>query len=317
MRKAGKFIFLVLLIFIRGFAFAQDITVQGRLDTSTIKLGGQTTLRFSAHVPIAQKVSFPQLADSIAGKIEIVESEKIDTVFDKEDVANATLTKTYTVTSFEAGSYSIPPYEIKVGNSVYKTLPLPLNVEAVAVDTTKGIYDIKKPLQVKYTFLDWLRDNRLYVALVLVGIALLAALIFYMRKQPKAKPAIKEVKPVIPAHITALEKLRELQQKKLWQQDSVKQHHSELTDIVREYLEKRFAIQALEQTTEEIFASLKKADVSKENKELLRHMLVLADLVKFAKEKPLPHENEQSVEDAVRFVETTKPRVEPVENKGT
>ena len=176
------------MIFVCRTVAAQNITVQGRLDTSTIKLCGQTKLRFSARVPIAQKVSFPQLSDSIAGKIEIIQSGKIDTVFDKDDVANATLTKTYTLTSFEAGSHSIPPYEIKVGNTAYKTTPLPLNVEAVAVDTTKGIYDIKQPMQVQYTFWDWLRDNWLYVALGLLGIALLAALIYYLRKRPKTKP---------------------------------------------------------------------------------------------------------------------------------
>ena len=77
-------------------------------------------------------------------------------------------------------------------------------------------------------------------------------------------------------------------------------------DVVREYLESRYAIQAQEQTSDEIFASLRHMDITDANRNILRQLLVLADLVKFAKEKPLPHENEQSLDNAVAFVNNTK-----------
>ncbi len=314
-RKPGVLILVVFLVLFKGVS-GQDIRVGAKPDLPTIKLGAQTKLRLMLHYPVNQKAVFPTLTDSI-GKIEIIGTGETDTIFDKEDVSNATIVKSYTITSFEPGSHSIPEYEFKVGGAGYKTQAQQLMVESVAVDTTKGVYDIKQPIKVSYTFFDWLRDNWLLIILALLGLGLIAALIYYFRKKPQTAPEIKEEMVVIPAHTIALEKLRDLREKNLWQKpDSIKQHHSELSEIIREYLEKRFSINALEQTTDEIFAGLKRSSISKENRETLKNILVLADLVKFAKEKPIAFESEQNLQNAIRFVEETKSEVQRVENKG-
>jgi len=85
--------------------------------------------------------------------------------------------------------------------------------------------------------------------------------------------------------------------------------------VLREYLEKRYQITAHEQTTEEIFVSLKNRDIPKESRATLKQILTLADLVKFAKEKPIQSENEKSMEDAIGFIVHTKPQPKPVEKK--
>jgi len=294
---------------------AQDIKVEAKLDKSTIVLGDQTILRLSAQVPVNGKVDFPALADTISSKIQIVEAGKTDTIADKNNPKLVTISRPYTITSFDAGLQTIPAFLLQVNAQSFKTDPLPLQVTAVAVDTTKAIYDIKQPLAVQYSFLDWLRDHWQWVVFSLIAILLIVGLIYYLWLKRKKKPVKEEVVPLVPADVTALNKLTVLRDKKLWQQEEVKQYHIELTDILREYLEKRYHIKALEQTSEEIFASLRYMEITDQNRNKLRQILMLADLVKFAKGKPLNSENEQSMENAISFVTDTKENNQLPDNK--
>lgn len=285
---------------------AQDIKVEAKLDKSTIVLGDQTILRLSAQLPVNDKISFPVLADTISSKIQIVEVGKTDTVADKNNPAVRTVSRQYTITSFDAGLQTIPAFLFQVNAQSFKTDPLPLQVTSVAVDTTKAIYDIKQPLAVRYSFFDWLRDHWQWVVVSLLGVLLIAGLLYYLWQKRKNKPVFAVVKPLVPADVTALNKLVVLRDKKLWQQEEVKQYHIELTDILREYLEKRYHIKALEQTSDEIFAGLRHMEIADQNRNKLRQILMLADLVKFAKGKPSNSENEQSIENAISFVTDTK-----------
>ena len=303
--------FLLLFVLIASFslkAAAQDIQVRAKLDQTTIRIGDQTKLHLSIEQAVNERVDFPVLADSLTGKVLIVSSSKIDTIADESDLKKITVTKSITITGFDAGSYTIPALSFKAGQNVLKTDEVTLTVATVKVDTTKAIFDIKQPLAVSYTFLDWLRDNWPWVIFPLITVLLIAYLIYYLRKRAKNKPVKEVVVPVIPLDKVALSKLKELQDKKLWQQGEVKQYYSELSDVLREYLEKRYVIKTYEKTTEEIFAALKHKDLNEENRNVLYGVLLTADLVKFAKEQPLPVENEQSIENAMDFVVKTKPK---------
>jgi len=149
----------------------------------------------------------------------------------------------------------------------------------------------------------------------LVIIAIIGV-IWYLRKRPKKEIIVPEVKVYVAPHTVALEKLQALRAKKLWQQEAVKEYHSELSDIIREYLEKRYAIKTYEKTSDEIFASLKYLDINQDDRNKLRQILLLADLVKFAKEKPLPAENEQSMDNAISFVNSTQQVIQPSATEG-
>ncbi|MGV8880151.1 MAG: hypothetical protein ACOH2A_14110 [Sphingobacteriaceae bacterium] len=285
---------------------AQNIQVDARLDTSSILLGDQTILRLRARFPAAEDITFPKLADTLGGKIQVVHISNPDTTLDKDNSAIKIITRDYTVTSFDTGYHAIPAFIFRTKNDSLKTSDLRLQVIPVAVDTSKSIYDIKQPLAVSYTWLDWLRDNWKWIFFGIMILLAIIGAINYFRKTSVPQIAPVKQKPVIPAHQIALDKLNGLRNKQLWQQDEVKQYHSELSDIIREYLENRYQINALEQTTEEIFAALKHKKITNENRNLLRRMLTLADLVKFAKEKPDGAVNEQSMEKAVNFVTDTQ-----------
>jgi len=282
-------------------AHAQEIRVSAQLDTSTIALGDQTTLRLRADMPAGTTVRFPQLADTLSAKVPIVEAGTTDTV--QSEPGQQSVTQTYLITSFDAGMQVIPELEFTVGDSAYRTEALPLQVEAVAVDTTKAIYDIKQPLDVSYSWQDWLRDNLLWLLLALGALVLAGALWFFLKKRKKEPaPPPAEILPDVPPHELALGKLQALRDRKLWQQGAVKPYHSELSDILRDFLERRYRIRAMEQTTDEIFAALAATDMPEQQKIRLRQVLTLADLVKFAREQPLHTDNEQSMEQAIAFV---------------
>lgn len=299
---------LVLVILTCFFykAGAQSIQAEAKLQQYTIRIGDQTKLFISVHQPAKAHVSFPKLTDTITGKMLVVSINKPDTLFDKDDKNNLTVTQSYVITSFDAGTYTIPPFSVGSETGVVKTNELTLQVETVKVDTTKAIYDIKQPMAVSYTFLDWLRDNWYWVAGPLLLIGLIIGFIWYLRKKPKTEPVMKVTAPAVPPHVTALKQLKDLQDKKLWQQEQVKEYYIGLSDIIREYLEKRYDIKTHEKTTDEIFNSLKYVDIVDENRNRLRQILILSDLAKFAKERPLPADNEQSMHNAIDFVEKTR-----------
>jgi hypothetical protein len=112
--------------------------------------------------------------------------------------------------------------------------------------------------------------------------------------------------PLRPAEDVALEKLDVIREQKIWQQGRLKEYHTELTDVIREYISRRFAVSSVEQTSDETLRALR--PLLSDQKELfdqLRKMLTLADLVKFAKWTTTPDENEQSLRSAYSFVKET------------
>ncbi|HZY39591.1 MAG TPA: hypothetical protein VFE53_23205 [Mucilaginibacter sp.] len=306
----NRFFKLILaLLCVTCFSFktnAQVIQAEAKLQQYTIRIGDQTKLFISVRQPAKAHISFPKLTDTVASKVQVVSISKPDTAYDQTDRNAITVTQSYTITSFDAGNYALPAFSIGSENGVVKTNQVSLQVETVKVDTTKAIYDIKQPLAVSYTWLDWLHDNWYWIAGPLLLIALIVGLVLYMRKRPGPVPVVKVVEPAIPAHVVAINKLKELRDKKLWQEEQVKQYYIELSDIVREYLEKRYTIKTHEKTTDEILASLKRIAITDANRDNLKQLLVLSDLVKFAKEKPLPAENEGSLDAAIDFVSSTR-----------
>ncbi len=305
-----KKIILNILIFVFGIfvnvSFSQVAPkATASLDTNTILIGDHVNIKLKLECKKGDKINWPLIRDTITGEVEVISRSGIDTLASQNGL---TLSQTITITSFDSGSYIIPPFQFVYGKlndttPLYaETNVLILNVNTVVVDTTKAIKDIKPPLRVPLTF----REILPYVlgALVLAGIVYL--IVYYIRKRRRAEPLLQlKKKPKLPPHEVALKALEDLQKKKLWQSNQIKEYHSELTEIVRIYIEGRFNIFALEMTSGEILESVDNIDVNKEIKKRLKQILFLADLVKFAKEQPLPTEHDQSFSNAVDFVKNT------------
>jgi hypothetical protein len=220
-----------------------------------------------------------------------------------------TLHQRFLVTSFDSGFYNIPSlrfYYRQLPDTTIRfeqTKPLFLNVHSLAVDTTQAIKPIKGPIKVPLSFreiLPWL--------LLAIGIILaILAILYYLKKRKKAEPVF-QLRPRIelPAYQIALNEFEQLRLKKLWQQGKVKEYFTELTDILRVYLERRFSLMAMEMTSDEIMEALyTHKEIERNSYEDLKKILFMADLVKFAKMQPLPQENESTLSDAVSFVKMT------------
>jgi hypothetical protein len=282
--------------------FAQQALVSAKLDTNQIKIGMQTGLLLRVIAPAGVKVSFPIFSDSIVSHVEIVSQGKIDTAI-APGGAQYEMQKKIIITSFDSGFYAIPPFQFIINNdsaNVIATEALLLGVQTVAVDTTLAIKSIKGPIEPAWSFKEILNE-------IIIGITILLAVIlvvYFLIKRKKKKPVKEEVIIKISAHEKALTALEILQNQKLWQQGQVKQYHIQLSDIVRTYIEDRFTINALEMTSDEILKSLRHIVLQDEWKLKLSRMLILNDMVKFAKETPLPNENDWCMETAIDFVKS-------------
>ena len=293
---------------------AQDIKATAELDTNSIRIGEQVKLylRIQYNVDNSKQIiiRWPEIADTIRKEIEIVNQSKIDTLIpDKNNPFQFVQSKIIYLTSFDSGYWAIPPFQFRLeeDTSVFYTEPLLLSVGSIAVDTTLAIKDIKQPFDQSYNWLDWLKDNMYVVYGSLLAILLILLIIYLVRRFYKIKPAVVILEvPKIPAHIIAIQKLDELKNEKIWQQGKLKVYHIRLTEIVREYIENRYRIKALENTTDEILFGFRNVAIDEGSRLKLMKLLVLADLVKFAKEQPLPDENELSLSDAYDFVNGTK-----------
>ena len=315
MLRAFKIMIMAILTLLQGVILGQSAGATLKPDKSSIVIGDQFTTELTVTAPAGSIVHWPMLTDTLAQNIEILRKSGIDTV--SSDRETYTLKQILTVTSFDSGYYEIKPISVKYTRkgdtaSYYaNTVPVAINVQTVQVDQNADIKPIKPPLKAPVSFrelLPWI-----VLALALIG---LGVFIYYYRKRRK------QVKPVIttrlnasmPPHEAALEALEQLRLKKLWQSGRLKDYYSEMTDIVREYIELRYPVRAMEMTTGEILDSLRKTDVNGTAREKLNQVLVLADLVKFAKEQPLPLENDQSLTQCVEFVRETRPIKEPLQS---
>lgn len=308
--KQMKVVFNIWLLILGCFVMtvqstAQPVTVEANIDTSAILIGDQVNFQFRVIKPEGLRVTFPNLQNELADGIEIVDKPEIDSTF--LDNGQLEIVQNYKVTSFDSGLYYIPPFDFAVEqNNITDTLSTEagyLEVFTVPVSMQDNIKDIKGPFRAPITFLEILP--------YLMGAIIIALAIIIIRRYLAKKKAVASgkviQKPKEPPHIIALRELEQLKQKKLWQQGKVKEYYSELTEIIRRYIECRFDIYALEQTSDEIFTAFKNKQLDKELYfELLRQLLIKADLVKFAKDQPLPDENETYFNHAYSFVEHSK-----------
>ena len=301
--------FLLLFLLVISFAhvdlWAQKITVNARLDSTVIWIGSQTRLTFEVSQQPKQKVIMPLFSDSIIGGLETVEPVKMDTV--KSPDGHLIISQHYVVTSFKDSLLYIPPFPFVLdGDTVWsKSLSLKV-VQPFKIDTASHkIADIKTVFTPKF---DW-KDFMLKVFFVLVILALLVLAYVIYTRYFKKKPVLndKEIKLLLPAHVVALNQLDKIKQEKPWQQGRSKEFHTELTDVIREYIERVFNINSLEMTSEEILEHLRMLRVEQKSTYLsLQQILRLADLVKFAKWNAMPDEHELSLQNAYLFINQTK-----------
>lgn len=294
------------LFFISTVVFAQNPMVKAQVETSNIRIGEQFNLRISVNE--VNNVILPKL--ELKG-LEIIDSAKIDTLDNR-------LVQKYVITGFDSGAFYIPQQQVFVRNQAYLTDSLLINVATVAVDTTKvKKFPIKSIKKEPYVF----DDFKMYIYLLLAALFIIGFWIYWFvirkRKIQDDEPTYR----ALPPYEEAMYKLNELDEKLLWQNNKVKEYYSELTDIIRAYIERELNVPALEKTSDEILETLSdfnKAETintTKETIQKLKDLLREADLVKFAKSKPLAPEIEEDRKDAEEIIHNLKPKQKTTENE--
>ena len=273
--------------------------VKAEIDTTNIRIGEQFQLKIS--VDETQNVIIPKI--QLKG-LEIIDSTRIDTI-------KNSLIRRYILTGFDSGAFYIPQQQIFVKNQAFLTDSLLINIATIAIDTLKvKKFPIKSIKKEPYTF----DDFRIYIYLILAILAIIGFWIYWFvikkRKETEDAPTYR----TLPPFEEAILRLNELDEKLLWQNNKIKEYYSELTEIVRGYIERELKVPALENTTDEVLAMIKdfknadSIETSKETIKKLKDLLQEADLVKFAKSKPLAIEIEDDRRDAEFIIGNLKPK---------
>lgn len=310
----------VCLSIVLGTSFglsADNVVVKARMDSTAIWMGEQTVIHLEMVQDKGQTVMLPVIGDTLVSVVEVLKISKPDTTDLKNN--RFQINNDVLVTSFDSGFYYIPPFKYILGKDTFKTNELSLKVVPVEVDTTAAEMDIKGVDSPEFVLWDFIPEWIWYVLVILILIAAGVFGYIYWKKHKIAPEAIDE-KNLLPPHERALSALSALKESKLWQSGQEKEYYTKLTDILREYIDERFHVNAMEMTSSQIIDTLRRNDETKAVNQQLKEILEMADFVKFAKMRPLPDDNEMAMRRAVNFVDETKPEepvISEIENKET
>ena len=282
------------------------LIVSATLDSTTLFIGDQTDLHLRAIGEVGEQVSMPVLDKELIPGVEIVDLTIVDTLSLKD--GRVQYDQYLTLTSFEDSLFYIAPLPFVSGDDTVWSDGLTLNVvQPFEMDTTDmAITDIKGVYKAPIWWWGIFRWVLLALLLAGVGVAGYYLITYLQRRKREEEGNVVMTEPLRPAEEVALEKLDAIKEKKIWQQGQVKEYYTQLTDVVREYIARRFEVSSVEQTSDETLRDIR--PLLSERKDLydqLRKMLTLADLVKFAKWSTTPDENELSLRNAYTFVKET------------
>ncbi len=309
-----KTILVAIICILSAGSASAKVTVTAKLDSVNLLMGNMTMLGLEVVQDKGKPGGFPMFKDAdpalgyvgICGdSIELRTSYKADTV----EIGSGRIQINYKVPvqAFDSGTYRLPEFVYVSESDTARSNVLTLNVVPVNVtadDPIAGYAPVAEPEGKKITDIlpNWLSDYWWVILLVLI---LAGGALWAMRRYKKEGTVLPK-KPQPTPYETAMRDLRELKAKNLWEQGLEKEYFTRLTDILRVYLDRRFGINAMEMTTREIMDHLYNSDI-KDKREYMRQILSVADFVKFAKVRPLPADNIAAYENAVKFVEETKP----------
>lgn len=284
------------------------LVVSAAIDSTTLYIGDQTDMRLSATCQEGEKVIFPTLEKELIPGVEIVEKSEIESK--KLGDGRIQYNQSITITSFTDSLFYIDPLSFVSGKDTVLTTSLSLNViQPFEVDSTDiAITDIKNVYRAPIWWWGILRWILLTLVLAGASVGAYYLYIFIQKRKRLATTDDTTLPDVIlrPADEVAIEKLDAISEGMIWTKGQVKEYHTQLTDVVREYISRRFDVSSTEKTSDTTLREIRPLLVQYPDLySQLHSMLTLADYVKFAKFIPSDMENEQSLRSAYHFVRTT------------
>lgn len=303
MVKRVSIFFSVFIFVFTSLTFSQQVKSKVSVDSTNYLVGDYINYLVELSAPKNVEIFFPSIKDSLKN-LEFIEQLPLQK---KEENGRNSIVYHFVLAGFDSGNVTIPAFQIPYKTnkdtafSILSTDSINLVIHTVAVDTTKEAKDIKEPIVIPFNWLELL--------LWVIAIAAFVALLYFIYKKFfKRKEQSEQIIEIqLPPYEIALNSLDDLEAKKLWQSGKVKEYHTEITEIIRSYFEKRFSFPALELTTDETLELLKIKSDSSEIISLTKDFLQNADMVKFAKFVPLNEINEAMIKQARQIVTVTIP----------
>ena len=312
MVKRVSFLFSVFIFVFTSLTFSQEVKSKVSVDSTNYLVGDYINYLVELSAQKNVEFFFPSIRDSLK-KLEFIEQLPLQK---KEENGVNSFVYHFVLAGFDSGNVTIPSFQIPYKTnkdtafSILTTDSINLVVHTLAVDTTKEAKDIKEPIVIPFNWLELL----MWIAAILLVVT---GLYFIYKKYFERKDVEEEeIEIHKPSYEIALNSLDELEAKKLWQSGKVKEYHTEITEIIRTYFEKRFSFPALELTTEETLELLKTKNDSSEIIPLTKDFLQNADMVKFAKFIPLNEINEAMIKQARQIVTVTIPAAKQEQKSG-
>lgn len=280
LRQCSLSAFPILFFLFSIHSFSQ---VSSSVDSTSIKIGEQITYKIEVKADTTDLVVFPEGQSFMP--LEMIDSYKTDTT---KNNATYNLVKKYGLTQFDSGRYTIPRQKIIIGTKEYFTDSLQVEVNNILVDSTKqGLYDIKPYIKVDKSSSDWWKT----ALIILLLLALVGFLMYWFIWRKKPLTEAEEI-ALLPPYERAKMALQKLDESDYLHQAELKGYYSELTLIIRRYLDEQVYDRALESTTDELINRLhllkdgNQIELTKNDIRNIETILKRADLVKFAKSAP-------------------------------
>ncbi|MXO32042.1 hypothetical protein GFU95_03265 [Apibacter sp. B3889] len=291
-----KFKIFIVYFFIAAILIHAQIPVS-KISTDYIKFGEPIVLKITVKTGQKDTIIFPTITDTLSEKFEVLRQKK-DTLSKNNSIF---INDSIIFSAYEEGTFSVPPQRILVNSKEYFTPSYKVTVAPVVTDSVKTpLFDINSIVQIPKNVWDYIQPYLGYVLILLV--ILVCVIIYFIRRKKKKSETYKSEPDVL-----AIKRLKKLKKSNYIAKDLYKKYYSELTSIIKEYMEARWNFPATKLLSDDLLEYLKKEKLIDENEiENLSGIFKTSDLAKFAKYKPTPEEAKLHMEKAINFINLTK-----------
>jgi len=272
----------LLIPFFAVFTQLNAQEVSSYVDTTSIRIGEQITYKINVKTDSLEDIDFPKAKDF--APFELINEFKVDTNYLNKKFI---ISKKFALTYFDSGAYYIPSQKLTLLNKEVKLDSFKITINPVKIDTTKqGLYDIK-PIMKSNTQIDFI-----FLGYILIFIAVICA-VLYFKKQIFSFFSIQKLKvEYLTPYEKAVIELTKIKKLNYLSDVDIKTYYSDLTFVLRNFIEEKIIKNALESTTKELIQKLsllktsKKLNFSNSTLKNIEDVFSRADLVKFAKYEP-------------------------------
>lgn len=291
-----KFKIFIVYFFIAAILIRAQIPVS-KISTDNIKFGEPIVLKITVKTGQKDTIIFPTITDTLSEKFEVLRQKK-DTLSKNNSIF---ISDSIIFSAYEEGTFSVPPQRILVNSKEYFTPSYKVTVAPVVTDSVKTpLFDIKSIVQIPKNVWDYIQP---FLGYVLVLLVILVCVIIYFIRRNKKKSETHKSEP----DVLAIKRLKKLKKSDYIAKDLYKKYYSELTSIIKEYMEARWNFPATKLLSDDLLEYLKNEKWLDENEiENLSDIFKISDLAKFAKYKPTPEETKLHMEKAINFINLTK-----------